>query len=133
MDMKKIKKELNSHNIFYYVGSFFLIVILIIAVMGGYLYRFYYKTVYSDFLNQNTQHLSAIASRHENDMQIVDDIVMQMSLSVEGRMFKIEDQPQKAGKLKEQLKRYTTVSQFIGNFIIHANNPAGEWFDPVWT
>ena len=113
MDMKKIKKELNSHNIFYYVGAFFLIVILIIAVMGGYLYRFYYKAVYSDFLNQNAQHLSAIASRHENDMQIVDDIVTQMSLSVEGRMFKLEDQPQKAGKLKEQLKRYTTVSQFF--------------------
>ncbi len=113
MDMKKIKKEINSHNIFYYVGAFFLIVIFTIVVMGGYLYRFYYKAVYSDFLNQNSQRLSAIVSRHENDIQIVDDIVIQMSLSVEGRSFKLEEQPQKAGKLKEQLKQYTAVSQFF--------------------
>lgn len=111
--VKKIRKELNSHNIFYYIITFFMIVILTIAVMGGYLYRFYYKAIYSDFLNQNTQHLAAIVSRHENDMQIVDDIVMQMSLSDENRRFKLEEQPQKAVKLEEQLKRYTAVSQFF--------------------
>lgn len=111
--LKKMKEELNSHNIFYYVVTFFLIVILTIAVMGGYLYRFYYKAIYSDFLNQNIQHLSAIVSRHENDMQIVDDIVMQMSLSGDTRCFQLDEQPQKALKLKDQLKRYTAVSQFF--------------------
>lgn len=111
--MEKMKKELNSHNIFYYVVTFFLIVIMIIAVMGGYLYRFYYKTIYSDFEDNNIQRLSAIVSRHENDLRIVDDIVMQMSMSGDARHFKLEDQPQKAVKLKEQLKRYTAVSQFF--------------------
>ena len=111
--MEKMKKELNSHNIFYYVVTFFLIMIMIIAVMGGYLYRFYYKTIYADFEDNNIQRLSAIVSRHENDLRIVDDIVMQMSMSSDARHFKLEEQPQKAVKLKEQLKRYTAVSQFF--------------------
>lgn len=111
--IRKMKKELNSHNVVYYIFTFFLIVILTIAVMGGYLYRFYYKTIYSDFLNNNVQHLSAIAERHENDLQIVDDIVIQMSLSGETRRFKLTEQPRKATKLEEQLKRYTAVSQFF--------------------
>ncbi len=111
--MKSIRKEWNSHNILYYIGSLFAIIVLIISVLGGYLYHFYYQTVYADFQKGNEQQLSAIVSLHENGMRTVDDIVIQMSLSDDVNRFLLQEQPQKAIKLKEQLKRYTTVSQFF--------------------
>lgn len=117
--MKKIRKELNSHNILYYIVVFFAIVVLIIAAMGGYLYRFYYQTVYADFQTGNEQRLSAVKNRHENDMRIADDIVMQMSLSEDVTRFHLTEQPQKATRLEEQLKRYTAVSQFFNLLLYH--------------
>lgn len=117
--MKKMRKELISHNVFHYIAAFFALVILIISVMGGYLYRFYYKTMYADFLKENEQHLAAIANRHENDMRITDDIVTQLGLSGEVVRFKLGEQPQKSLRLEEQLKRYTTVSQFFNLLLYH--------------
>lgn len=35
--MNKLKKELNSQNVFIYILVFFLIIILVIAILGGYL------------------------------------------------------------------------------------------------
>ena len=111
--MNKLKKELNSQNVLYYIFVFYLIVILVIAVLGGYLFRYYYTTVYADFQSGNEQHLSSIVSRHENDLRILQDIATQIGLSDDTTRFRLEDQPQKAIRLKEQLKGYTTVSQFF--------------------
>lgn len=116
--MVKLKKELNSHNVFYYIAAFFVIIVLSISVLGGYLYHFYYQTVYADFQKGNEQQLSVILNLHENDMRIVDDIVMQMSLSDDVTRFVLKDQPQKAIKLEEHLKRYSAVSQFF-NLILY--------------
>ena len=117
--MGKLKKELNSHNLLYYVVAFCIIIVLVTLTMGGYLYYFYYNTIYADFLTGNTQHLSAIASRHENDMQIADNIVMQVSLADEVTEFMLEKQPEKSIKLEEQLRRYTTVSEFFNLLFYH--------------
>lgn len=68
--VKKIWDELKSQNIFYYIIVFSIIVILIITSLGSYLYQFYYKTIYSDFLVSNEEHLDAEINRHENDMQL---------------------------------------------------------------
>ena len=39
MIMNKLKKELYTQNIFYYIFTFFLIMILVITVLGGYLFQ----------------------------------------------------------------------------------------------
>lgn len=119
--MKKIKNESGTHNILYYVCVYFIIVLLIIGVMGGYFYYFLYGTVYSDFRIGNEQHLAEIVNRHENDMQIIDDIVMQMELDEEEALtkFRLEDEPKKSDPLTKRLKGYTTVSQFFDMMFYH--------------
>ena len=111
--MNRLKKELNSQNIFMYILVFSLIVILVIAVLGGYLFRYYYTTVYADFRSGNEERLSSIVSRHENDIRILEDIATQIGLSDDVTCFRLAEQPQKAIRLEEQLQRYTTVSQFF--------------------
>lgn len=113
MNMDKIKKELNSQNIFYYILVFSFIVLFIITLMGGYLFHYYYRTVYTDFQSGNEEHLVSIMNRHENDIQILKDISTQIGLSDEVTRFLLSEQPQKAIRLEEQLRRYTTVSQFF--------------------
>ena len=119
--MKKIKSKVETHNILYYVSVYFIIVLLIIGVMGGYFYYFLYETVYSDFRIGNKQHLAEIVNRHENDMQIIDDIVMQMELDEEEALtkFRLEDEPKKSDPLTKRLKGYTTVSQFFDIMFYH--------------
>ena len=111
--MKKIWNELKSQNVFYYITAFSITVILIITVLGSYLYRFYYRTIYSDFLVSNEEHLRSEMSRHENDMQIVSDIVYQMGLAAEVTKFKLSEKPLAATQLEKHLFQYTTVSQFF--------------------
>lgn len=113
-----MRKKFVSLNFLNYVLIHLSVVLSIIAIMGGYLYSLFYKTVYSDFLLVNEQHISAVESRHENDIRIIDDIVTQMSLTPEATRFMLEKRPDKAIKLEEYLKRYTTVSQFF-NLILY--------------
>ena len=96
-----------------YVLLHITVIIVVITILGGYLYSFFYNTAFSDFQLVNNQYVSAMESRHENDLQIVEDIVQQMSLTDEVRRFKLGRQPDKAMKLEEYLKRYTMVSQFF--------------------
>lgn len=116
--MNRIIKAIKANNIVYYLIVFFVIVILIISVMGGYLYRFYYKTFYEDFLTTSENHVISVMNQHENNMQLMDDIVTQMNLSEDFIRFKLEEKPEKSFQLKECLERYTTVSQFF-NLLIY--------------
>ena len=111
--MKKIRRELKSQNVFYYIAAFSIIVILIITVLGSYLYRFYYRTIYTDFLVSNEEHLRWEMNRHENDIQIINDIVYQMGLAAEVTKFKLSEKPLAALQLEKHLFQYTTVSQFF--------------------
>ena len=111
--VKKIWDELKSQNIFYYIIVFSIIVILIITSLGSYLYQFYYKTIYSDFLVSNEEHLDAEINRHENDMQIIKNIVYQMGITEDVTKFRLSENPQAALQLEKHLFQYITVSQFF--------------------
>ena len=117
--MNKIINELKKNSLFGYLLQFCAIVILIILVMGAYLYQFYYNTIYSDFLNANESDLSAVSNRHENDMAIVDNVVSQISLSDHSVEFKLREVPTKSIVLKEQLHRYVSVSQFFSQIFFY--------------
>lgn len=117
--MKKIKSELKMQNMFSYILICFAIILLIIIAMGGYLFHFLHGTIYSDFLSANEQHLSEIVNRHENDMQILNNIVVQVELSEDVTKFRLKSQPEKSVALKKQLKGYTTVSQFFDLILYH--------------
>lgn len=111
--MKKIKWENSWSNVIFLIGSYFIIIILVVSLLGGYLYHFLYKTVYLDFEQRNEQHLSAVVRRHENDMQIVENIVFQMGQTDSIRKFKLKEDLNKVKELKSQLKGYTNTSEFF--------------------
>lgn len=96
----------------HYVIAFSVIIMLIIFVMGTYLYRFYYTSMQEDFYENNELYLSNIAKTHENEMQILKDIATQTELS-KGSKFLLSEQPTKSTGLKNQLYQYRSVSQFF--------------------
>lgn len=111
--MRALKDKLKVQNIFHYIIIFSALVMLIIVVMGGYLYRFYYKTVYDSFCTENKSELNTVINQHENDMQIITDIMLQTEMSTDTTKFFLAEQPKKSTSLKAQLNLYTKVSQFF--------------------
>lgn len=111
--MRKIVQELRKNSLFAYILAFSGVVVLIILVLGVYLYQFYYHTIYRDWVTSNENYLSSISSRHENDMKIMEDIIQQVSLSDENTEFLLEESPLKSVALEKQLYSYTSVSQFF--------------------
>lgn len=121
--MKKLLKEFRNQSVWHYIIAFSAIVTGIIVILGGYLYSFYYRTIYNDFLSSNKIYLSSISERHENNMQVLNDISLQMGLSNDIVAFRLERQPEKSMKLKERLYQYTTVNQFINEiFYVYRND-----------
>ena len=120
--MKKIIKELKSQNILHYIFAFSAVVILIITVMGAYLYNFYYQTIYSDFKSANREHVLTLENHHESALQIVEDIGIQIGLSEGITKFDLAKSPQKAVKLEQQLYQYTMVSHFFDMIAYHYHN-----------
>lgn len=113
--VKKMIGKLQDQSVFGYILAFSGVMVLIIGILGGYLYRFYYRTIYSDFLFSNKIHLSSLAERHENDMRVFEEIALEMGLSVDIRGFKLDEQPEKSLKLKDRLHQYALVSQSISD------------------
>lgn len=111
--MVRLREKLRVQNIFHYIVIFSVLVILIILLMGGYLYRFYYKTVYEGFCTENKSALDAVVNQHENDIRIITDIMQQTERSTDTTKFFLAEQPQKSTALKSRLKLYTDVSQFF--------------------
>ena len=111
--MRALRDKLKVQNIFHYIIIFSMLVMLIILVMGGYLYRFYYKTVYDSFCTENKSELNTVINQHENDMQIITDIMLQTEMSTDTTKFFLSEQPQKSTALKAQINLYTKVSQFF--------------------
>jgi len=113
--MKKLKMAIKSNNVLFYMIFFMAIVLLVITIMGGYMYFYCYKVIYTDFLNENRRRLETVTERHESDLQIIDDIVTQLSMSDDITKFKLENQAQKGIKLINRLKQYTLISQFFSS------------------
>lgn len=111
--MRKILGELRGKSLLSYILSFSAIVVLVLLVLGAYLYQFYYRTIYNDFKNGNRIYLSAISNRHENDLAGINNIMIQLGISDNNVEFKLEEAPLKSIELEEQLYRYVSVSQFF--------------------
>lgn len=111
--MKKIYKYFNRRSLMGYIILICTIITVLVLIMGSYTYRFYYTTIESDFEQDNKAYLSSVVNRHENDLMIIDDIVAQVSLSRKNTEFKLNESPMKSISLKEQLYRYSSVSNFF--------------------
>lgn len=111
--MNKIIKELKNKSLLAYILSFSAIIIFIVIIMGTYLYWFYYRNIYRDFKSANQEYIYSISAQHENNMQILDNIMMQLSLSGNDAEFLLQEYPQKSIKLKDTLYQYLSVSQFF--------------------
>lgn len=114
-----MKNKFKSYNVFKFIFYYIFAIFLILSAMGIYSYNYLVKTVYDDFLSGNEQYISAIVSRHENDIQITDNIVTQVRLMDETIRFCLSEKPQNAQELKKTLKGYTTVSQFFDLLLYH--------------
>lgn len=120
--MLKIRKklgDLKSKSLLSYILSFSIIVVLIILVMGTYLYQFYYGTIYNDFINGNKNYLSAISNRHENDLAGINNIMIQMGFTDNNVEFKLDESPIKSLGLEKQLYRYVSVSEFFSQIFFY--------------
>lgn len=106
-----MRKNTRSVNFIHYALTHAAVVLVAIAILGVYMYSFFYKTMYQDFCLVNDQHLSMVESRHENDLRIMEDIVTQISLADDITRFRLDKQPNKAMRLESFLNRYTLVSQ----------------------
>lgn len=122
--MKRILLEFRNKNLLGYVLAFSGIVLFIVLLLGGYLYRFYYRTIYSDFQDSNREYLTAIRNRHENDMQIANDIMTQLNLASTQTEFLLAERPLNNFELRDMLYQYTSVSHFFDRmfFFYHKDN-----------
>lgn len=130
-----MKKKLFFGSLINYILIQLVVIFVVVLVLGGYLYQFFYSAMYSDFLLVNRQHLEAVTNRHENDMQVVEDIVDQIALTEEATRFHLKGQHEKANELKQHLRRYTTVSQFFSLILYqyHGDNYLYNHFSSVET
>ena len=115
--MKVLRDKLKIQNLYHYIIIYTVLVMLIIVVMGSYLYRFYYKTVYDGFREDNEEAVNMVLNLHENDMKIVEDITMQFQLSTDMTKFFLSEQPERTTPLKKQLNLYTYISQFFDQIL----------------
>ena len=115
--MKKVINDLKNKNLWSYILSFSAVVLFIVLLMGTYLYRFYYHTIYNDFQKSNQDSVSAVASRHENDMRTIDDIATQLSLAGSNVEFVLRSSPMKNFELRNMLYQYNAVSQFFDQIL----------------
>ena len=108
--MKGRKKT--GQNILHYVIASNVVIVFIIAILGGYLFRFYYKKMQEDFYKENSVYIGNIAKTHGNELQILQDISMQIALSDSAR-FLLDEQPTKSAALKKQLNQFRSVNQIF--------------------
>ena len=95
-----------------YILAFSAIVLALILVMGGFLYRYYSNTIYSDFLMSNGKYLSSVVDQHEKDLEMIKNISIQLGTSNVTVPFQLQKNPLKTFPLKNQLHTYKVVSQF---------------------
>ncbi len=112
-------KKRESVNFLHYAMTHAAVVLVAIAILGLYMYSFFYSTMYEDFLHVNDQYLTMVENRHENDLRVMDDIVTQTSLADDITRFLLKKQPDKAMRLESFLRRYTTVSQSFSSVFYH--------------
>ena len=63
--------------------------------MGIYIYQYYYHTIYADFA-ANERTLDYIMTRHESEMKILKNIVIQMNVETNITRFRLRRHRRKA-------------------------------------
>lgn len=116
--MNRYVKELKNNRILNYIILLSVALILIISLMGGCLFLFYYSTIHDDYTTSNEEYLSSIMNRHENDMQIISDIVSQIGISDTITEFRLDEKPLKSIVVEQQLYQYLAVSQFFDQMFL---------------
>ena len=101
-----------SGNVLYYVNAFSLTVILVILVSGIYLCWYYYQNTKRSFYENNSLYLGNVVRTHENELQILKDIAIQINLSEDGR-FLLDEKPIKNIALRSQINQYRSVNHFF--------------------
>ena len=101
-------------------GNFLVYIVVIVCIMIGviggivwYLLSFFSDSFYREFESANQQYVDGIMTRHENDLQIIDDITTQMSLKTDITRFYLTTNPEKTLELKKALESYMVVSNFF--------------------
>ena len=94
-------------------------IVFVVLALSFYLFSFSYKAVQLDYLENNELYLDNIISRHENDVQVMSDVVTQMGLSTGITEFKLEEYPLKSVELIDRLNQFCVVSQSYGLIIYH--------------
>jgi len=106
-------RKTSSGNFMVYM---IVIVCIMIGIIGGivwYLISFFSNSLYREFESSNQQYVDEIMTRHENDLQIIDDITTQMSLKTDITRFFLTSNPEKTFELKKTLESYMVVSNFF--------------------
>jgi AraC-like DNA-binding protein len=116
MNTKSIK--LISGFYLKYVIYFSSIVLAVIIVMGAYLYRYYYSTIYKDFISANSQYLTAVINNHEKGMELIKNMSVQLGMSDTVTPFRLTEDPVKSIQFRNQLKTYQVMSQFYQKFFM---------------
>lgn len=119
--MKLRLKNLFSATYWRYVLSFSTLVLLVIAVMGAYLYNYYYNTIYSDFSKSNNAYLAAAANSHEKGIELISNISIQLDISNSVIPFRLFEHSEKTISLENQIKIYKVVSQFYKQMFLMFN------------
>lgn len=114
-----MRKERLTNNLLFSICCFLVLILCIILILGGYMYSFFYKTVYSEFLAEQQKEIVTIADKHENDLQFVDNIVTQLSLSEDITGFLLKENPNKGRNLIARLRQYDGVSQFFSTILYY--------------
>lgn len=122
--MRDRMRTLFSSVYWKYTLCFSAIVLTLILAMGIYLYRYYYRTIYSDFLSDNQKYLASVANQHEKGIELIKNVSIQLGDSDDTVPFKLQEQPIKTFPLKDQLKTCRLVSQFYNSlfFMFHEDN-----------
>lgn len=113
----RFQRKRKKNEIYAFMISLNIIMGVIMLSIGGYIYSFYYKNLLNEFISSNEQFQESIVLRHENDIQIMNDIMSQLSFSEGITLFKLDEQAVKSRYLIEKLYAYTNVSQSFGQMI----------------
>ena len=104
--MNRTEGKWRNRNIFHYIVAVSTVLLLIFLSMGIYIYQYYYHTIYADFLAANERTLDYIMTRHESEMKILKNIVIQMNVETNITRFRLEETPEKSLKLRDRLNQY---------------------------
>lgn len=115
--MERIKKWLHDQNIVVFMLCINLIVVILVALFGCYIFYVHRTTGYQDFCASNRVHLSRFFEQHESNMEIIHSIEQQLGIASDLSFYKLQEQPVKAKKLKERLWQHKEVNGFLSDIV----------------